>query len=121
MVPEANKAWHVGSENPYTVGIEHEGYINDPSWYTMAMYQSSANLVKYLAAKYSINPLSTYKGTAQVVLNSCYRIKGHIHFPNQSHTDPGVNWNWRLYYNLINTSITTNTITTKHPARWERL
>lgn len=111
MVPEANRAFHVGSENPYTVGIEHEGFVNDPSWYTMAMYQSSANLVKYLAAKHSINPLSTYKGTAQVVLNSCYRIKGHIHYPNQTHTDPGVNWNWRLYYDLINTSITTNTIT----------
>jgi N-acetyl-anhydromuramyl-L-alanine amidase AmpD len=112
MVPETNKAWHVGSENPYTVGLEHEGYVNDPSWYTQAMYQSSANLVKYLAAKYAINPLSTYKGVAQVVLNSCYRIKGHVHFPNQTHTDPGINWNWQLYYNLINNTIATNTITT---------
>jgi len=112
MVPETNKAWHVGSENPYTVGIEHEGYINDPSWYTQAMYQSSANLVKYLAGKYAINPLSTYKGAAQVVLNSCYRIKGHIHYPNQTHTDPGTNWNWALYYNLINDTIATNRIAT---------
>lgn len=111
MVPEANKAWHVGSENPYTVGIEHEGYVNDPSWYTPAMYQSSANLVKYLAAKYNINPLSTYKGSAQTVLNACYRIKGHIHYPNQTHTDPGPNWNWPLYHNLINDTIATTRIT----------
>ncbi len=107
MVPEANRAYHVGSENPYTVGIEHEGYVTDPSWYTPAMYQSSANLVKYLAGKYIINPLSTYKGSAQVVLSSCYRIKGHTHYPNQSHTDPGVNWNWPLYHNLINDTIAT--------------
>ncbi len=111
MVPETNKAWHVGSENPYTVGLEHEGYVNDPSWYTPAMYQSSANLVKYLAGKYTINPLSTYKGVAQVVLNSCYRIKGHVHYPNQSHTDPGTNWNWQGYYNLINDTIATTRIT----------
>lgn len=111
MVPEANKAWHVGSENGYTVGLEHEGYINDPTWYTPAMYQSSANLVKYLAAKYSINPLSAYKGVAQVVLNSCYRIKGHVHYPNQTHTDPGTNWNWQLYYNLINDTIATTRTT----------
>lgn len=112
MVPEANRAYHVGSENPYTVGIEHEGFVSDPSWYTPAMYQSSANLVKYLAGKYTINPLSTYKGSAQVVLNACYRIKGHVHYPNQTHTDPGVNWNWPLYHNLINDTIATTRLTT---------
>ncbi|MEQ1916627.1 MAG: N-acetylmuramoyl-L-alanine amidase, partial [Gallionella sp.] len=31
MVLESAKAWHVASENPYAVGIEHEGYIAQPS------------------------------------------------------------------------------------------
>ncbi|HTA63056.1 MAG TPA: N-acetylmuramoyl-L-alanine amidase, partial [Bacteroidia bacterium] len=37
MVLEANKAWHVGSENGYTIGIEHEGYVAQTGWYTTAM------------------------------------------------------------------------------------
>ncbi|MEJ7698377.1 MAG: N-acetylmuramoyl-L-alanine amidase [Pyrinomonadaceae bacterium] len=45
MVREADKAWHVGTSNGYTVGIEHEGYVSDPgTWYTDAMYNASALL-----------------------------------------------------------------------------
>ncbi|MDX2003571.1 MAG: N-acetylmuramoyl-L-alanine amidase [Chitinophagales bacterium] len=112
MVAESNKAWHVGSENPYTIGIEHEGYVNNPAWYTTAMYQSSASLVKDICQSgYGINPLSCYKGTSQSVLSSCYRIKGHVHYPNQTHTDPGGNWNWAYYYSLINDSISNTRLT----------
>ncbi|MEX0813796.1 MAG: N-acetylmuramoyl-L-alanine amidase [Chitinophagales bacterium] len=104
VVAEADRAWHVGTENSYTIGLEHEGFVNDSSWYTAAMYNSSANLVKDIIDRggYGINPHSTYRGTAQTVINSCYRIKGHIHFPNQTHTDPGVYWDWNFYHYLIN-------------------
>src|SRR5690606_16925668 len=50
MVSESDRAFHVGSENPYTIGFEHEGYVNNPAWYTQAMYQSSANLVQDIVA-----------------------------------------------------------------------
>ena len=43
MVLEEDKAWHVGSENPYTIGYEHEGYVNNAAWYTEEMYNSSAD------------------------------------------------------------------------------
>jgi hypothetical protein len=118
MVRESDKAWHVGSENGYTIGIEHEGYINDASWYTQAMYQSSALLVKDICnSGYGINPLRTHYGpscsgsSSQCQLGGCIRIKGHQHFPNQTHSDPGPNWNWTLYYHLINdnTPVTTYT------------
>ncbi|MBK6526837.1 MAG: N-acetylmuramoyl-L-alanine amidase [Crocinitomicaceae bacterium] len=106
MVYEANKAWHVGSENPYTIGIEHEGYVTNPSWYTEAMYVGSANLVKDICnSGYGINPLRTFQGPATSgsnVLGSCTKIKGHQHYPSQTHTDPGINWNWEHYYQLIN-------------------
>ena len=60
MVCEADKGWHVGSENPYTIGIEHEGFVSDPSWYTTAMYTSSADLSKDIVnSGYGINPLRT--------------------------------------------------------------
>lgn len=106
MVLESNKAWHVGSENSYTIGIEHEGYVSNPAWYTAALYQSSANLVKDITQSgYGINPLRTYDGissTSTQLLGNCIRIKGHQHYANQSHTDPGIHWNWNKYYGLIN-------------------
>jgi hypothetical protein len=106
MVDETDKAWHVGSENPYTIGIEHEGYVSDPSWYTDPMYEQSAALCRdIITSSYGILGLRTYFGasSAQIqTIGGCIKIKGHQHYPNQTHTDPGINWNWEKYYKLIN-------------------
>ncbi|MBA3664036.1 MAG: N-acetylmuramoyl-L-alanine amidase, partial [Bacteroidetes bacterium] len=109
MVLESNKAWHVGNHNPYTIGIEHEGYINNAAWYTNAMYGSSANLVKDICLSgYGIAPTTCYNGpscnggSSSCLISTSYRIKGHQQYSNQAHTDPGINWNWPLYYCLIN-------------------
>lgn len=107
MVCEVDKAWHVGTENCYTIGYEHEGWVSDPSWYTMAMYQSSANIVKYDAARWNIFKHRTcwwdWAAVSTIlVLGNCTKVKGHQHYPNQNHTDPGQYWNWDLYYKLVN-------------------
>ncbi len=115
MVLEADKAWHVGSENPYTIGIEHEGYVSDPLWYTPAMYQASADLSRDITnSGYGIPPLRTYYGPSSSglqTLGGCTKIKGHQHYPNQSHTDPGIHWDWEKYYKLINNTYTPTLIT----------
>ena len=115
MVLESNKAWHVGSENPYTIGYEHEGYINDASWYTEAMYTSSAALTRDVVnSGYGIPALRTYYLAATTgvnVLGACTKIKGHQHYPSQTHTDPGINWNWEKYYKLINNNPTITSLT----------
>lgn len=115
MVLESNKAWHVGSENPYTIGYEHEGWVNDASWYTQAMYVSSADLSRDITnSGYGIPRLRTFFGAATSGLNTlggCTKIKGHQHYPNQSHTDPGIYWNWEKYYKLINNNPAITTIT----------
>jgi N-acetyl-anhydromuramyl-L-alanine amidase AmpD len=114
MVLEENKAWHVGSENPYTIGYEHEGFVTDPSWYTEEMYQASADLSRDIVnSGYGIPALRTYFGAASAAtqtLGSCTKIKGHQHYPNQTHTDPGINWNWEKYYRLINNNPTITTV-----------
>jgi len=53
MVQEKDIAWHAGNRqyNATSIGIEHEAYIHDCSWYTNAMYESSARLVAYLTRK----------------------------------------------------------------------
>lgn len=116
MVSEADKAWHVGSENPYTIGYEHEGYIDQPQWYTTAMYTASAALTRDICQSgYGISPLRTFSGAATTgtnTLGGCIKIKGHQHFPNQTHTDPGIYWDWALYYNLVNNSPAQTTVST---------
>ncbi len=106
MVRNAHTAWHVRNQNSYTLGIEHEGYVNNSSWYTSAMYNASAALVRSFCASYSaISCASAYKGAASSginVLPTSVKIKGHQHFTGQTHTDPGINWNWASYYNLLN-------------------
>ena len=116
MVREADKAWHARTANGYTIGIEHEGYVNNPSYYTEAMYRSSADLVRNICSRYeTINGHRTFyrdvldDGTQ---LNNgvhdlggeeaCTKIRGHQHYPDQTHTDPGPYWNWNYYYKLIN-------------------
>ena len=117
MVLESDKAWHIGSENPYTLGTEHEGYINNASWFTTAMYQSSADLTRDMCTSNFISPLRCYFGpgcsgtTAQCQQGTCVKIKGHQMFPNQSHNDPGPNWDWDKFYKLINNTPVVTTVT----------
>jgi N-acetyl-anhydromuramyl-L-alanine amidase AmpD len=98
MVREADMAWHVKASNPYTVGIEHEGFMADVSWFTEAMYNNSAALTRSICDRLGIDETKTYFGTAQTALpDASYSVKGHVHFPAQTHTDPGTNWSWARY------------------------
>ena len=57
MVLDEDTAWHAGNHdiNHAAIGIEHEGFAHaGAQWYTEAMYQSSAALVRWLSDTYSI-------------------------------------------------------------------
>ncbi len=100
LVRESDKAWHVVCWNPWTIGIEHEGYVNQPSYFTPVMYQASALLVRHLCDRYGI-------------AKDRLRIVGHnvwtepVIFPQlgwtscNNHTDPGQFWNWNYLLSLI--------------------
>jgi len=107
MVCHRNRAWHVGSQNSFAVGIEHEGWIEQgTTWYTNALYQSSAMVSRFISDDLGINKLQTYDGPPTDGLlplsHSCYKIKGHQHYIENTHTDPGPQWNWYRYYQLLN-------------------
>ena len=116
MVLEKDKAWHARSANGYTIGIEHEAYGNVWEFFTEEMYQSSANLVRSICSRYeTIDGQRTHDrdtlDNGFCVNNglynlggegACVAIKGHQHYPDQSHTDPGPYWDWNYYYKLIN-------------------
>ena len=116
MVLEKDKAWHARTANGYTIGIEHEAYGNVWEFFTEEMYQSSANLVRSICSRYeAIDGRRTHdRDTLDngFCLNNglynlggegaCIQIRGHQHYPDQSHTDPGPYWDWNYYYKLIN-------------------
>ncbi|MBR5081539.1 MAG: N-acetylmuramoyl-L-alanine amidase [Bacteroidales bacterium] len=116
MVLEKDKAWHARSANGYTIGIEHEAYGNVWEFFTEEMYQSSADLVRSICSRYhAIEGQRTHDrdtlDNGFCVNNglydlggegACVQIKGHQHYPDQTHTDPGPYWNWNYYYKLIN-------------------
>ncbi|MEU7784227.1 N-acetylmuramoyl-L-alanine amidase [Amycolatopsis sp. NPDC049159] len=96
-VPTKDVAWHAGNwyVNAKSVGIEHEGFAAKGTWYTEAMYRSSAKLVGYLARKYGI-PLDRA------------HIIGHDNVPGTipstikgMHWDPGPYWDWSHYFDLL--------------------
>ncbi|MFI6480503.1 N-acetylmuramoyl-L-alanine amidase [Nonomuraea sp. NPDC050663] len=97
-VPTSDIAWHAGNWdiNSRAIGIEHEGFLaKGGTWYTEAMYRSSARLVRWLAAKYDV-PLDRA------------HIIGHDNVPGTNaktlrgmHEDPGPFWDWARYFALM--------------------
>ncbi|AVT41428.1 N-acetylmuramoyl-L-alanine amidase [Plantactinospora sp. BB1] len=89
-VREKDVAWHAGNwtYNTQSIGIEHEGYVTQPSWFTDAMYRSSAALTRHLCDRYGIPKDRS-------------RIIGHNQVPGATHTDPGPHWNWTYYMQLV--------------------
>jgi N-acetyl-anhydromuramyl-L-alanine amidase AmpD len=99
-VREQDVAWHAGNwdYNTKSVGIEHEGFVDNPAWFTDSMYRASAQLSASIVKKYSI-PIDRQ------------HIVGHNEVPDplnptltggrDHHSDPGRFWNWNLYMSYV--------------------
>ena len=105
MVKEADMAYHARSANSYSIGIEHEGFVDQGTkWYTDKLYKASAALVRNICNRRSIDETTCFKGPATAGTNFLpvtVRIKGHQHYSGNSHTDPGKYWNWGKYADLL--------------------
>ncbi|NED51328.1 N-acetylmuramoyl-L-alanine amidase, partial [Micromonospora aurantiaca] len=89
--------WHAGNwyVNAKSIGLEHEGFAGQGTWYTEAMYRTSAKLVRHLALKLGI-PMDRQ------------HIIGHDNVPGITaanvggmHWDPGPYWDWSHYFDLM--------------------
>jgi N-acetylmuramoyl-L-alanine amidase len=91
LVREKNVGWHAGNWNYNTrsIGIEHEGWVDQPQWFTSQMYAASAALTRSICDRYGIP-----KDRAHII--------GHNEVPGATHTDPGPLWDWTRYLRLIN-------------------
>ncbi|MEV4449843.1 N-acetylmuramoyl-L-alanine amidase [Streptomyces mirabilis] len=90
-VRERDIAWHAGNwdYNTRSIGIEHEGWVDRPAYFTNALYEESAKLTAAICAKHGIP-----KDRAHII--------GHYEVPGTDHTDPGPNWDWTRYIKLVN-------------------
>ncbi|GHE02847.1 amidase [Streptomyces alanosinicus] len=90
-VHEADIAWHAGNRdyNYRSIGIEHEGWVDQPAYFTNALYEQSAKLTAAVCDKYGIPKDREH-------------ILGHYQVPGTDHTDPGPNWDWVRYLRLVN-------------------
>ncbi len=102
MVADNDVAWHAGNwyVNMHAIGVEQEGYaVQGATWFTERLYQTTAALVRYLAAYYHV-PLNRQ------------HIIGHDDVPGVNtagipgmHWDPGPFWNWTHFMNLLGSHI----------------
>ncbi len=90
-VREADIAWHAGNwdYNTRSIGIEHEGWVDQPQYFTDALYEQSARLTAAICTAYGIPKDRS-------------RIIAHHEVPGSDHTDPGPFWDWTRYIRLVN-------------------
>ncbi|MFF1697622.1 N-acetylmuramoyl-L-alanine amidase [Streptomyces sp. NPDC058257] len=92
-VRERNVGWHAGNwdYNTRSIGIEHEGWVDQPEYFTDAMYEQSAQLTSAICDTYGIP-----KDRKHII--------GHVEVPGTDHTDPGPHWDWTRYIRLVNSA-----------------
>lgn len=105
LVRESKKAWHIAasyscarnddvecwrngsSSNNFTVGIEHAGFAGQASW-DANLIDKSARLVCDITQD-------------QGIPRDQYHILSHGQLQPWNRVDPGPNWPWTTYYDLI--------------------
>ncbi|GAA3891203.1 N-acetylmuramoyl-L-alanine amidase [Streptomyces sp. NPDC003631] len=90
MIRELDVAFHAGNRayNERSVGIEHEGFVEDASSFTDAMYEASARLTAAICGRYGMAVDREH-------------VIGHVQVPGTDHTDPGPHWDWGRYMGLV--------------------
>ena len=89
-VRERDIGWHAGNwdYNSRSIGIEHEGWVDKPAYFTDSLYEESAKLTSAICSKYGIP-----KNRSHII--------GHYEVPGSDHTDPGTNWDWTRFIRLV--------------------
>ncbi|MBC8143332.1 MAG: N-acetylmuramoyl-L-alanine amidase [Armatimonadetes bacterium] len=100
QVKERDVAWHAGNRNinGRSVGIEQGGFAYRPGFFTPALYESSARLVRDISTRHAIP-----RDRAHII--------GHFEVPDASdptkfggrggHTDPGPYFDWDYFMTLV--------------------
>jgi N-acetyl-anhydromuramyl-L-alanine amidase AmpD len=107
MVQTKDVAWHAGNWtlNEHSIGIEQEGIASQGgAWYTEQMYQSSAALVRYLAARYGI-PLDREHILGHEDVSREIDHPERPGYFGAAHWDPGPYWDWNHFMDLLHAPV----------------
>jgi hypothetical protein len=100
LVRDSDIAWHAGNWqiNRTSIGIEHEGFVNQAGSFTDAEYRASARLSAYVARAHLLPIDRThFIGHSEVPdPNHAGQFGGFAH-----HTDPGRYWDWNRYLGYV--------------------
>lgn len=88
MVRDDARAWHAGSVNSRSIGIEHEGHAGNASTWTDAVLEGSARLSAWLSNTYDIPVDRSH-------------FIGHSEVPGSYKSDPGSHFPWDRYLELV--------------------
>ncbi|MDB6025785.1 MAG: hypothetical protein JWM68_2008 [Verrucomicrobiales bacterium] len=108
MLRDSTYGWHARCWNTHSTGTEHEGFANNPAWYTDALYQASAGLTRNLGNKFG-----WAKDRNHIIAHGQKSVAGWPAYasanlgidPNcNTHTDPGPYWDWTKYMGMVNGS-----------------
>lgn len=88
MVSEDDQAYHAVGWNSKSVGLEHEGFVNDATWYTDAMYRASARIACDAGARWKIDL-------------DLKHVISHQSIDPTRRSDPGPHWDWAYYMSLL--------------------
>ena len=101
-VLEKDIAWHSGNwpYNQSSIGIEHEGYFDNPAWFTDEMFRASAQLTAYLVDKYQI-PINRQHIIGHNEVPDPYNPGEYGGADHHVHC-PGDYWWWDLYMGYVN-------------------
>ncbi|HEY1556332.1 MAG TPA: N-acetylmuramoyl-L-alanine amidase [Kofleriaceae bacterium] len=138
--PETDTTWHAGNYyyNETSVGIEHVGVASDPAGYSDGLYATSVALVtsirtrwqvpldrKHIVGHYQIpngNVMAESSAPCTDTLETCEDSTSYGGTDN--HRDPGFNWQWCEYMEMLGGSCTCNdawplwNCTTDHSEAW---
>ena len=97
-VRDEDIAYHAGDwrTNKRSIGIEHEGYVDNQSSFTDDMYRASAKLAAYAVKKHRI-PIDRDHIIGHVDVPGCSGTGGG----SSCHTDPGGYWKWKKYIGYV--------------------
>ena len=100
LVPLHDIAWHAGNwaYNVRSIGIENEGFTDDPAGFTAKQYRAAARIAAVIARR-AVIPIDRR------------HIIGHNEVPDpndplqgggiDNHTDPGKYWEWGRFMRLV--------------------
>jgi len=112
-VRDAQYGWHARCWNQHSTGIEHEGFVGNPAWFTDVQYTVSASLTKHLSAKFG-----WAKDRNHIVGHNAKSSSAWVSYANanlgisatcNTHSDPGQYWDWTKYMALVNDTGATKT------------